>query len=85
MKYLLICECSGKEGKAKTAYEILFPGQPTPEVVKGKEAIMKLATSLGNDHLKAIAKKKGNFAYYVDIKNNNIIEEYSLDTGRRIA
>ena len=84
MKYLLICSCGGKEQKAKNAYEILFPGQPTPQVVRGSDAIMKLAHQTNNDHIKAISKIKGNFAYYVNIDDNNeIIEEYDLNSGRR--
>lgn len=86
MKYLLICNCGGREGKAKSAYEILFPNQPLPTIIKGKESIMKLATEKQNEHLKAIAKLSGKFSYYINLnENNEIIEEYDLITGKRIA
>lgn len=83
-KYLLVCLCSGQSEKAKTAFSILFPNEKTPEVRRGKESIFKLATSLDNEHLKAIAKVKGVFSYYVSIDNGEIVEEYDLVTGKRL-
>lgn len=85
MKYLLVCDCSGGKEKAEIAFGILKPNEPTPQVIKGKEAISKLASRYRNDHLRAISKLNGNFAYYMDIADNSrIIEEYDLITGRRV-
>lgn len=85
-RYILICECSGKEQKAIQAYDILFPNTPIPQVVKGREAITKLASQFNNAHLRAISKLKGSFAYYVEISpdTNKIKKEYDLNTGKRI-
>lgn len=83
--YLLTCSCSGGKEKAEIAFNILKPNEPTPQVVKGKEAISKLASRYLNDHLRAISKLNGNFAYYIDIADNsNIIEEYDLIRGVKI-
>lgn len=84
--YILICDCSGRQEKAVQAYDIIFPNTPTPQIIKGKEAISKLASQYLNDHLRAISKLKGNFAYYIDIADNSrITEEYDLITGKRIG
>lgn len=83
-KYLLVCQCSGQSDKAKTSYDILFKGQPTPEIRRGKDSIFKLACELNNEHLKAISKVKGVFSYYVAIDNGEIVEEYDLITGKRL-
>ena len=86
MKYLLVCSCSGGEEKAKIAYEIAKPNTPIPQVIKGKEAIAKLASQYNNDHLRSISKLNGKFSYYVDITDSGkITEEYDLITGKRIA
>lgn len=86
MKYIFVCQCSGGPEKAKAAYEILFPNAQMPQIIKGKEAIAKFASQYQNDHLKAIAKLKGNFAYYLDISTTGkITEEYDLITGKRLA
>lgn len=86
MKYLLVCDCSGGKEKAEIAFSILKPNEPTPQIIKGKEAISKLASRCLNDHLRAISKLNGNFMYYMDIADNSrIIEEYDLTTGKRVA
>lgn len=86
MKFLLICSCSGQSRKAEIAYDIIYPDAPIPQMVKGKEAIAKLATKYKNDHLKAISKLSGNYSYYIDITDSGkIIEEYDLTTGKRVA
>lgn len=84
-KYILICNCGGREGKAKAAYQILFPNEPLPEIIKGKEAIAKFALIQKNEHIKAIAKLTGKFSYYVNIEDGEITEEYDLMTGKRVG
>lgn len=86
MKFLLVCDCSGRDRKAIIEYDILFPNTPTPQIIKGKEAIAKLASQYNNAHLRAISKLNGNFSYYVDITDSGkITEEYDLITGKRVA
>jgi len=86
MKYILCCTCFNMEKKAREAFSLLFPDEVSPEVVKGRDHISKLASSLKNDHIKAISKLGGKYAYYVNLDDgNNITEEYNLMTGQRIA
>lgn len=86
MKYILCCTCFNMEKKAREAFSLLFPDEVSPEVVKGRDHISKLASSLKNDHVKAISKLSGKYAYYVELdENNNITREYNLITGQRIA
>lgn len=86
MKHILICDCSGRQEKAVQAYDIIFPNTPVPQIIKGKEAISKLAAKYNNAHLRAISKLKGNFSYYIDVtESGKITEEYDLITGRKIG
>lgn len=86
MKYILCCTCFNMEKKAREAFSLLFPDEVSPEVVKGRDHISKLASSLKNDHVKAISKLGGKYAYYLNLDDgNNITEEYNLMTGQRIA
>lgn len=86
MKYILICTCFNMEKKAREAFSLLFPDEVSPEVVKGRDRLYKLANSLNNEHIKAISKLSGRYAYYVELdENNNITSEYNLITGQRIA
>lgn len=86
MKYILCCTCFNMEKKAREAFSLLFPNEVSPEIVKGRDHISKLASSLKNDHIKAISKLSGKYAYYVNLDDgNNITEEYNLMTGQRIA
>lgn len=86
MKYILCCTCFNMEKKAREAFSLLFPDEVSPDVVKGRDHISKLASSLKNDHIKAISKLGGKYAYYVNLDDgNNITEEYNLMTGQRIA
>lgn len=85
-KFLLICSCSGRGRKAIMEYDILFPNQPTPPMVKGKEAIAKLASKYNNAHLRSISKLNGNFSYYIEItESGKIVEEYDLILGKKIV
>lgn len=85
MKYILVCSCHKMDKKASEAFSILFPKEILPEIIKGKDRIYKLAKSLENDHMLAISKLGGKFAYYVELDDNKIIKEYDLVKGKRIA
>lgn len=86
MRYLLTCSCFNMEKKAREAFSILFPNEVSPTVVKGRDRIYKLSQSLDNEHIKAISKLTGRFAYYVELnESNQITAEYNLITMQRIA
>ena len=70
---------------AAEAYCHLFPTVPLPDIVRGRDCIYKLAFETGNDHIKAISKLGGKYAFYLELdEGNNIIKEYNLITKARI-
>lgn len=85
IRFILCCSCFGMEKRAKKAFEIIKPDEWEPPVVKGRDRIYKLARELDNDHILAISKLSGRFAYCVGIEKGEIVEEYNLMTGARIA
>lgn len=85
MKKILVCSCFNMKKKAAEAFSLLFPKEILPEVIKGKDSIYKFAQSINNDHIKAISKLSGKFAFYVKIEENKVVEEYNLLTGKRVA
>ena len=86
-KYILCCSCFGMEKRAKEAFGLLAHGQEElPEIIKGRDRLYKLGKQLSSPHILAISKLSSRFAYYVELdKDNKIIKEYDLLTGRRIA
>ena len=83
--YILTCSCFRMDKKAAEAFSVLFPSEQMPPVTKGRDRIYKLAKELGNDHVLAISKLSGKFAYYVELDDNNVItKEYNLTTGVRV-
>lgn len=85
-KYILVCSCFNMSKKASEAYALKFPDEVLPPIIKGRDRISKLAAETKNEHIKALSKLTGRFAYYVKLdENNNIVEEYNLVTGQRIA
>lgn len=86
-KYILCCSCFGMEKRAKEAFGLLTYGREVlPEIVKGRDRLHKLAKELGNDHILAISKLSGKFAYYVELdENDTITKEVNLLTGARTA
>jgi hypothetical protein len=71
--------------RAKESFSLLFPDATVPEVIKGRDRLYKFAQSIGNDHIMAISKLSGRYAYYVKLEGDKIIEEWDLQKGRRIA
>ena len=76
--------------KAEAAFKIMHPDDKTPDVYKGDSAIRMLAEQNPNTNLSryllAIAKKNGQFAYLIDYDDNgDIISNYDLKTGKRVA
>ena len=83
MRYILVCSCHNMSKRASEAFCLLYPNEVLPEIVKGRDRLYKLGKKLGNDHILAISKLSGKFAYYVEIENNKIIKEVNLLNGRR--
>lgn len=84
-EYILTCSCFKMDKKAMEAFCIKFPDRVLPDIVKGRDRIYKLSQKLNNDHIKAISKLSGKFAYYIELEDDKITKEYDLLTGRRIG
>lgn len=85
-KIILICSCFNMEKRAREAFTLIYPNEVSPEVVKGRDRIGRLADELKSQHLKAISRLSGKFAFYVSLDDDNeVLEEYDLLTGRRTA
>lgn len=84
-EYILTCSCFRMDKKASEAFCVLFPEKVLPSIVKGRDRISKLASELDNEHIKAISRLSGKFAFYVELEDNKVVTEYNLLTGRRIA
>lgn len=85
MKVILTCSCFRMDKKASEAFSLLFPNEVLPRIIKGRDRIHKFADSIDNGHITAISKLTGKFAYYVELDGDNIIEEYDLIRGTRLA
>lgn len=85
MKYILTCSCFRMDKKAAEAFSTIFPNEVLPTIVKGRDRIGKLSQKLNNDHIRAISRLSGKFAFYVELDNNKVVTEYNLLTGKRIA
>lgn len=83
---ILTCSCHNMDKRASEAFCLLMPDQVLPDIVKGRDRLHKLAKELGNEHIKAISKLSGKFAYYVELDDKNTItKEINLLTGARVA
>lgn len=71
--------------KAAEAFSLLFPDKLLPDIIKGRDRIYKFSQKINNEHIKAISKLGGKYAYYVEIDGDKIVQEYDLITGKRIA
>lgn len=84
-RYILVCSCHKMDKKASETFCLLFPNEVLPDIIRGRDRIHKLAKELGNDHILAISKLSGKFAYYVEVENGKIIKEINLINGKRIG
>lgn len=82
---ILCCSCFNMEKRAREAFSMLFPNEEQPLLIKGRDRIYKFAKTTGNDHILAISKLSGKYAYFVEFDGNKIVREYNLLTGQRIA
>lgn len=85
MRKILTCSCFRMDKKASEAFSVLFPNEVLPDIIKGRDRIYKFAKDINNDHITAISKLTGKFAYYVELDGNKIVTEYDLVKGKRIA
>lgn len=84
--FILTCSCHNMGKRASEAFCLLYPNQVLPNIIKGRDRLYKFAKELGNDHILAISKLSGKFAYYVELDDNNTItKEINLLTGARTA
>lgn len=84
--FILTCSCHNMDKRASEAFSLLFPDQILPDTVKGRDRLYKLGKKLQNEHIIAISKLSGKFAYYVELDDSNTItKEINLLTGGRIA
>lgn len=86
-RIIVCCSCFRMGKKAAEAYANLFPNEVLPDIIKGRDRLYKFAKSLTpqNDHILAISKLSGRFAYYVEMEDSTILQEWDLQTGKRIA
>ena len=85
MKYILSCSCFNMGKKATQAFNLLFPNEVLPPIIKGRDRLYKLGKELNNDHIIAISKLSGKYAYYVELEDGKVVKEYNLLTGRRVG
>ena len=82
---ILCCSCFRMDKKSLEAFSILFPDRVAPNVIKGRDRIAKFAQTTNNDHIKAISRLSGKFAYYIRLEDNKVVEEWDLLKRSRIA
>ena len=82
---ILCCSCFNMSKRASQAFTLLHPDMVLPEIIKGRDRVHKFAEQTRNDHIKAISKLTGKYAYYIEMDGDNIIREENLLTGARIA
>ena len=86
-KVILTCSCHNMGKKASEAFALLYPNEELPPIIKGRDRIYKFAKGMTpqNDHILAISKLSGKFAYYIEMEDNVIKKEINLLTGARTA
>lgn len=86
MKLILVCTCHNQEKRALDSFSVLFPGEPVPKILKGKDTIFKFSQEIKNKHIEAIGKLSGRFSYYIELDDEGrILQEYDLVHGKRIG
>ncbi len=85
IKLILCCSCFRMDKKAGEAFSVIFPDEVLPSIIRGKDRIYKFAQSMKNDHIMAISKLSGKFAYYIKLEDGKVVEEWDLLKGSRIA
>lgn len=82
---ILCCSCFNMSKRASQAFTLLHPDMVLPEIIKGRDRVHKFAEQTRNEHIKAISKLTGKYAYYIEMDGDKITKEENLLTGARIA
>ena len=85
IKYILCCSCFRMDKKAAEAFNTIFTNEVLPTIIKGRDRIGNLSQKLNNDHIKALSRLSGKFAFYVELEEDKVVTEYNLLTGKRIG
>lgn len=86
MRVILTCSCFNMSKRAAEAFCLLYPNEILPDIIRGRDRIYKLSQQIHNDHIKAISKLTGRFAYYIELdEDNHITKEINLMNGARTA
>lgn len=88
MNVLCRCSCGGVQTYIKSSMGLLKLSAPDESFV-GKEKIRKLAAQYPDtsfaQHLQAIAKKSGRYAFYISTdETHSITAMYNLITGKKV-
>lgn len=84
-RVILACSCHGQAKKAAEAFCLLYPNSVLPDIIKGRDRVMKFAQAHHNHpHLTALAKISGKYMYYIEMEGDEIIKEINLTNGVRI-
>lgn len=88
MNIVVRCSCGGVSTYVENSIKVLNLAAPDSAYV-GKDKIRKLAeghpgTPLG-DHLQAVAKKSGRYAFYISTdEKQEIVAMYNLINGKKV-
>ena len=83
--YIVCCSCFNMAKRASQAFSTMFPNDILPPIVKGRDRVYKLSQELRNEHIKAISRLSGKYAYYIEVDGDTITKEYDLVHSKRIA
>lgn len=88
MNIVVRCGCGGIQKYVENSIKVLSLAAPE-EAFIGKEKIRSLAQRYPNtsfaDHLQALAKKSGRYAYYISTtEDNEISAMYNLINGKKV-
>lgn len=91
MKIIACCACRNVPDYTKKSFRMLFPDDDMPKVYVGSSDVQKIAESLDQNmnitkYLLALARSKEKYSYYFEYaENGDIIAQYNLLNGRRVA
>lgn len=84
-RVILTCSCHYQDKKAAEAFHLLTGGNEIlPEIIKGRDRVMKYALTHNNEHLKALARISGKYMYYIEMEGDEITKEVNLTNGVRL-
>lgn len=88
-RLIITCQCKDMPKFAADAFPLLFPGELVPRIVSGPAKIYYEADKYPNtslaENLKAMAKNKERFAYFVEHDSSSIKQMWDLNKGFRVC